>query len=105
MRSMKLFIKSLCFFVFRIFPIQKNKIFFDNYNGRSFGCNPKYIAEKLHELYPEYKIVFQVQNGFENGFPDYIKLVKFESIQSIYEQVTSKVWVTNVRRSIIAKRD
>lgn len=104
MRSIKLFIKSLCFFVFRIFPIQKNKIFFDNYNGRSFGCNPKYIAEKLHELYPEYKIVFQVQNGFENGFPDYIKLVKFESIQSIYEQVTSKVWVTNVRRSIIAKK-
>jgi CDP-glycerol glycerophosphotransferase len=30
-----------------IFPIKKNKIIFDNFNGKGFGCNPKYIALEL----------------------------------------------------------
>ena len=28
-----------------IFPIQNNKIIFDNFGGRGFGDDPKYIAE------------------------------------------------------------
>ena len=28
-------------------PIQKNKIIFDNYMGMGYGCNCKYVAERL----------------------------------------------------------
>lgn len=30
-----------------IFPVQNNKIIFDNFGGRGFGDDPKYIAEEL----------------------------------------------------------
>ena len=31
----------------QIFPVKKNKVIFDNFNGKGFGCNPKYIAQGL----------------------------------------------------------
>ena len=30
---------------FFIFPVKKNKVVFDTYAGRGFGCNPTYIAK------------------------------------------------------------
>ena len=45
----KQWIKKLIEMVFSLFPMQ-NKVVFINFNGRGFGCNPKYIAlEMLRE--------------------------------------------------------
>ena len=33
--------------IFRILPIAKNKIVFDNFCGKGYGGNPKYIAEAI----------------------------------------------------------
>ena len=33
--------------LFRILPIAKNKIVFDNFCGKGYGGNPKYIAEAI----------------------------------------------------------
>ena len=33
-------------------PIKPAKVVFDNYMGKGYGCNPKYVAEKLLEKYP-----------------------------------------------------
>ena len=30
-----------------VFRIDNEKIVFDNFNGKGFGCNPKYIALEL----------------------------------------------------------
>ena len=45
----KTHITSLVFYIFRIFKIQNNKIICINFNGKGYGCNPKYIAEALLE--------------------------------------------------------
>ena len=33
--------------LFRILPISRNKIVFDNFCGKGYGGNPKYIAEAI----------------------------------------------------------
>jgi len=39
--------KRLAYFQYANLPIQKNKIVFSNFNGKSYGCNPKYILEEI----------------------------------------------------------
>lgn len=95
--SLKDFVKASCYRLFRIFPIKRNKIFFCNYFGRPYGCNPKYICEALHKRHPEYDLVWEVRKDSRIGFPDFVRIVNFDSPQAIFERVTSKVWVQNVR--------
>lgn len=104
MNLLKECLKQICFYFFRLFPINKNKVFFDNYFGRSYGCNPKYISEALHRLYPEIELVWQANSKYFQDFPPYIRIVKAASVLSIFEQVTSKVWVFNTRVKPITRK-
>lgn len=105
MQKIKDLIKRICFILFRLFPIQRNKVFFNNYFGRGYGCNPKYIAEALHQLYPNLDLVWEVRNDFNKDFPEYIRTVRYESPKAIWERATSKIWVQNTRCTLTtAKR-
>lgn len=94
------FVYKLC----RIFPIKKNKIVISSYFGKGFGDNGKYIALELLKHPGEYDIVWLCKNMNES-FPAGIRKVKYRSFQSIYEQVTAKVWIDNARKpSYVCKR-
>lgn len=102
--GLKNLVKVLCYRFFGVFGIQKKKIFFNNYFGRPYGCNPKYICEAIHKRHPEYDLVWEVRKGCFSGFPDYVRTVPFDSPKAIYERSTSKVWVQNVRLRSTAKK-
>ncbi len=102
--SIKDFIKAACYRIFGVLPIKPKKIFFNNYFGRSYGCNPKYVCEAIHKSHPEYDLVWEVRKDCREGFPDYVRLVNFDTPRAIYERVTSKVWVQNVRCRLTAKK-
>lgn len=104
MAKIKDIIKRICFVAFRVFPIRSKKIFFNNYFGRGYGCNPKYIAEALHRLYPDYELVWEVRNDFNKDFPDYIRRVRYESPKALWERITSKVWVQNTRCTLTTSK-
>lgn len=87
----------LCYHLFRVFPIRKDKIFFENYFGRGYGCNPKYICEALRSE-GGYCLVWQTFPEYRDSLPTDVRWVKYNSIRSVFEQATSKVWVCNVRR-------
>lgn len=97
-------IRAFCHRIFSVLPIQKKKIFFDNYFGRSYGCNPKYICEKLHKEHPDYDLVWHVRSEYMRDFPSYVRMVKFNSLRAIYEFATARVWVRNVRIPIWVKK-
>ena len=85
--------------LFKHFPLDNRQIIFCNFVGKGYGENPKYIAEKMHELYPEYTLFWLVDNHLFNKerFPNYIHPVKLSSVRGIYTWATSKVIVTNIR--------
>lgn len=84
-----------------------NKVVFDNYMGRPFGCNCKYVVNKLLEKYPgQLDIVWTVtKKEMANAdFPDGVRIVKYGSSNAKEEYATAKVWVSNYHKISYVKR-
>jgi len=88
-------------------PIQPRKIVFDNYMGKGYGCNPKYVAEKLLEKYPgKFEVVWIVSKGdaVRGEIPDWIRQVDYASQKALREYATAKVWVSNYHKISFLRR-
>ena len=83
--------------------IKNNKIVFDNFNGKGYGCNPKYIAEEILKQKLDYDLVWLV-NDMREEIPSKIRKVKKDSLKSLYELATAKVWIDNVRNTKHVKK-
>lgn len=81
--------------LFMLLLINEKKIVIDNFTGKGYGDNPKYIAEEL--LGKGYDIIWLVDNLSNYRFPIGIRPVKIHSIKGLYSRATAKVWIDNVR--------
>jgi CDP-glycerol glycerophosphotransferase len=91
-------IRLFFYYLFSIFPLHEKKIFVINFNGKGYGDNPKYIVDEILSQKLDYDIVWSVCNKFRKNFPHPVRLVRFNSIKSIYEAVTAKIWIDNTRK-------
>lgn len=76
-------------------PIEK-KIVFMSFLGRQYSDNPRAISEKMHALYPEFRLVW-VLNGsidWKDRVPDYVTVVR-PGLQRYLEIATAFCYVTN----------
>lgn len=98
LRRLKALGNSICFYLCRIFPIQRNLISVCTFEGKGgFGCNPKYLVMELHRQHPEYEFVWFV-NDMSKVFPDYIRKVPNTVWSRAYWLSRSKVWIDNYRK-------
>lgn len=91
-------LREILFYCFRIFPVQKKKVLFDNFIGRGYGCNPKYIARALKQIDPSLDVVWLARKELMKCDREGGRNVKLGSLRSVYEQATAKVWVANNRQ-------
>ena len=89
---------KVIFSLMSIFPIKRNKIVFSNFLGRGYGCNCKYICNKLLEKKEEYDIVWLVSSD-NICLPEGVRPVRIFSLRYYYELATSRIWVDNCRKS------
>lgn len=75
--------------------INPNKILFINFNGNGYGDNPKAICEYFRKYHPTLTLVWLSYD--KKSFPTGVKVVKYGSLRSFWEQATAKVWVYNTR--------
>lgn len=80
----------------KIMPINQNKIVFNNFNGKGYGCNPKYIAEELLRQNTEYDLVWLVKDLNEE-MPDGIRKVSYYGFRAKLQWLSAKMWISNVR--------
>ena len=86
-----------------VFPIDKNKIVFSNFNGKGYGDNPKYIAEEL--LKRGWGNLYWLSKENDQNYPEKIKVLKYGSLISFYHIATACLWVDNNRKEpYIVKR-
>lgn len=97
-------IKNILFVLFRLIPVNNHKVLFDNFIGRGFGCNPKYIAQELKKINPNLDCVWLSQRPFLNCDREGGRNVRIGSIRAIYEQATAKVWVANNRQKDFVRK-
>jgi len=82
-----------------IFPIKENQLIFNSYRGSQYACNPKYISEKLLQLYSgKFEIIwaFNEPEKFDFLKKQGIKVIKFNSFKRFYYEATSKISINNV---------
>lgn len=78
-------------------PLQPGKIVFDNYMGKGYGCNGKYVTEALLKKKQDLDIVWTVKDieGQRKDFPKQVRLVEYGSKEAMYEYATAGVWACN----------
>lgn len=96
LKMIKSIIVRFLWYIFRIFPIDENKIVINQFNGLGYGDNPKYICEEIFKQKLPYKIIWLVRDN-QQILPKNIQSVKIRTLKAIYHLVTSKVWISNVR--------
>ena len=88
--------------------VDNNKIVIDNFEGNSYGCNPKYIVEEIIKRKLPYELVWlvkSVSSEFEKGaFPEQVRLVPIYKKDAFVELATAKLWIDNQRKYYFIKR-
>lgn len=81
--------------LFVLRPIEK-KIVFMSYIGRQYSCNPRAISEKMHALYPDFELVWVLdeRTDWKDTAPDYVRAVK-PGLPRYREIATAFCYVTN----------
>jgi len=68
-----------------------------SFKGKNYSDNPKKISEMLHNKYPQIEIVWLFNDIVQKKtiVPDYVRIVKNNSLKARYELYTAKCWVDN----------
>lgn len=92
-------IKHLAFkianFCFSIFPVKRNRVFFNSYYGKSYSDNPKAVSKALYEKYgDEFEHVWVLDHRTDD-VPPYVRTCRNNTLRMLYYMSTARVWVTN----------
>ena len=82
--------------LFNRLELSPTKIVFNNFLGKGYGCNPKYIAEEILRQNLPYDLVWLVRD-LNEPMPEKIRKVLWGGVDSLYEIATAKVIVSNVK--------
>ncbi len=85
-------------------PIQRRKIVFSNFNGGSFGDNPRYIAEACIRRKLPYKLYWVCTNPKAADFPSKLTPIRPNSLSFVYHMATSRFWIDNTRKLYYFKK-
>lgn len=100
---MKNVVYKMIMYLFRIFPIKKNKIVIASFYGKGYGDSSKYICDEIFKRQIDFEIVWLV-NDLNEKFPPNIKKVKYKSIRALYELCTARIWIDNSRKPIFVRK-
>ncbi len=88
--------------------IKNDKIVIENFNGSSYGCNPKYIVEEIIKRKLPFELVWIVKDVAQemehNNFPSQVRLVSRSSREALKELSSAKLWIDNQRKVYYLKR-
>jgi len=87
------------FVLSHILPLKNKKIVFNNFAGRGYGDNPKYVANEILSRNLGYDLVWIVRKGSSFVFPKGIRTVELGSWREMYELATAKCWIDNNRKA------
>lgn len=77
-------------------PIQNNKIVFDNFGGKGFGDDGKYIAQELLKSGKKLKIYWFVSDP-NTYLPEGVRPIKKSRLLAMYHLASAHIWVDNIK--------
>ena len=92
----------------RPWKTDKMKVLLNNFQGKGYAGNPRAIAESLHRMNPDVKLLW-VCDGDKSAesLPPYVKPVSIDSANYYHEVATSGTWVFNIlpARGLLKRKD
>lgn len=82
----------------RMRGVDKRRVFFSSFKGKSYSDSPRFISEALHALRPDLEIVWQLAP--EQDAPDYVRTVRPHTLAALTELATAGCIVDNFNRPI-----
>jgi len=95
-------INALCWAVFTLLPVKKNKIVATSYYGKGYSDSPKAIVDSLLKKRKDLDIVWLTDKNTE--LPQGVRLAKYNSYARAYHLSTAKVWIDNCRKGAPHKK-
>ncbi len=86
-----------------LLPIQNKKIVFNNFLGKGYGDDPKYICEALRKIRSDLDLVWLTdpqKNREQLDLPAEVRCVAYGSCRALYELTTAHIWISNVKNSM-----
>lgn len=105
--AVKRLIKEFPKYIFYFTPVHKNKIVFINFDGASFGDNPKYICLEMLRQKLQLDQVWLLRD-IHSYLPKGVRVVSLNNLQSFYELATAHIIIVNVNNilpSRLKKKD
>lgn len=97
-RKIKAVLSSFCFYICRVFPVDKNLVSVCTFEGKGgFCCNPKYLVKAMHTKDSDIRFVWIVDD-VNKEFPNYVKKVPNTLLSRAYWLTRSKIWIDNYRK-------
>ncbi len=82
---------------FYVFPVKKNRILFSSFEGKNYGCNPKYIYEYMYKHWGDsYEYVWCLNDSSSLPLEYKATCVRFLSMPHLYYLLTSKAIISNM---------
>lgn len=75
------------------------KIVFENFAGKGYGDNPKYIARELISRKLDYDLVWLIDRKNKYEFPKGIRTVYKGTWHELFELASAKIWIDNNRKA------
>lgn len=74
--DVKMFVRRLFTKLNSFKPIQK-KVIFNSFGGKQYSLDPRAISEKMHELYPDFELVWVIWPQYRSNVfvPDYVRVI------------------------------
>lgn len=96
-RNIKNFGYRLLTWAYGMFHKMEKKVLFSSFGGKQYSDNPRAISERLHEMYPDYKIVWFMKDTVDkfDVVPNYVHRVPMNASTIIRERATACCIVTN----------
>lgn len=83
--------------IFRLLPIKKGRIVAENFFGKGYGDNPKYIYDELLTV-PKLELIWLIKEKHNTEFPPKIKIVRRGTLKELYYLATAQIWIDNSRK-------
>lgn len=98
MNYVKVYLARWLLMLMGIFCKSEKKVIFNSFSGEQYSDNPRAISEKMHELYPDYKLVWvwNKEQDVYHMIPDYVKTVHSGTWEYYKEFATSCAFALNV---------
>ncbi|MGG7190018.1 CDP-glycerol glycerophosphotransferase family protein [Clostridium paraputrificum] len=86
------FIKAV---IYKFTAVKPKRLVFSSYDGH-YSDSPKYISQKIHELAPQYEIIWLLKKEFSYDLPEYVKWYDIDTFKAQKIRGSATALIDNV---------